>query len=386
MNARLLRSKAPAVVGVSSERGDEAGTAPKIDPLLACDNVRKSYDSQDALRGVSLDITSGDFVGIVGPSGCGKSTLLRLMSGLESPTSGEVRVEGIQPHLLPGSLRPSKLVFQDYALFPSMTVQENIAFGLRVRKLPRAEIRRMVDDALELVGLVGKGGSRPRELSGGQQQRVALARALVTQPRLLLLDEPFAALDARIVRVLEAELKSLQAQLGVTIVLVTHDQQQVLSTANRIIIMRDGVIEQTGSCEDVYRRPRTQFVADFLGEVNLLPGTVLGLSSRGCTVSVFGSEGPAVLADGVNLSLGEHIAVAVRPEDMVVDSPDNKRVNGLFVRCMDVEFCGSHVRLTLRHQESEKDIYAHVRAPAQFGQGDVVQLSWRPEAAVAVAS
>ena len=241
-------------------------------------NVSRSYGDVHAVRDVSLDVPAGEFVTLLGPSGCGKTTLLRLVAGFELADSGSIAISGRDVDLLPAHKRPVNTVFQHYALFPPRTVFGNVAFGLELDGTPKAEVRGKVERALDLVRLAGLGGRGVHELSGGQKQRVALARALVLEPDVLLLDEPMAALDPKLRKEMQVELKNLQERLRITFLFVTHDQDEALVMADRIAVMNHGRIEQTGGPEALYEKPRTRFVADFLGVANLFRGAVTGIS------------------------------------------------------------------------------------------------------------
>jgi spermidine/putrescine transport system ATP-binding protein len=244
---------------------------------LACRDLRKTFGGAvRALDGVSLDIAAGAFFTLLGPSGCGKTTLLRAIAGFEPQESGTITLGGLALDGLPPHRRPVNTVFQSYAVFPHMTVAENVAFALQMQKRPRAEIAARVEQMLALVRLSGLGGRKPSQLSGGQQQRVALARALAASPRLLLLDEPLSALDLKLRNEMRLELKRLQAETGITFVFVTHDQHEALSLSDRIAVMRAGKVEQVGTPAEVYERPASRFVADFVGEANLLPARRVG--------------------------------------------------------------------------------------------------------------
>src|SRR5579875_2829333 len=255
-----------------------AGLGSVADPAIELHGVVKEFHSGDetvtAVAGIDLVIAQGEFFSMLGPSGCGKTTTMRVIAGFEEPTAGVVRLEGRDVTALPPNKRDVNMVFQSYALFLHMTVAENVAFGLRRRKLPRAEISRRVSQMLEIVDLAGREKRRPRELSGGQQQRVALARALVNHPKALLLDEPLGALDLKLRQAMQVELKRIQREVGITFVYVTHDQGEALTMSDRIAVMNDGVIEQLGGPREIYEHPATRFVAGFIGTSNLLSGSV----------------------------------------------------------------------------------------------------------------
>ncbi len=246
----------------------------------------KEFDDAVAVSGIDLAIRGGEFFSLLGPSGCGKTTTLRMIAGFERPTAGEIVLDGVDVAQVPPHRRNVHTVFQNYALFPHMNVFDNIAFGLRRRRVAKDELERRVQQAIALVELEGLGKRRPNQLSGGQQQRVALARALVLSPAVLLLDEPLGALDARIRKQLRVELKAVQEEVGITFVFVTHDQEEALSMSDRLAVMNGGRIEQVGTPSEVYENPATVFVADFLGVSNLMEARVDGHESGGCTVRV----------------------------------------------------------------------------------------------------
>ncbi|MCH8104042.1 MAG: putative 2-aminoethylphosphonate ABC transporter ATP-binding protein [Proteobacteria bacterium] len=279
-------------------------------PYLQIDRLTKKFGDFIALDQVSLDVFEGEFIFFLGPSGCGKTTFLRALAGLDIQTSGTVRQAGIDISALPPSERDFGIVFQSYALFPNLTSERNIAFGLENQKFSKADVAKRVSELLELVGLPEQGKKYPAQLSGGQQQRIALARALATSPGLLLLDEPLSALDAKVRTHLRHEMKALQRRLGVTTVMVTHDQEEALAMADRIVVMNQGVIEQIGTPTEIYRDPSTLFVADFIGEMNQFKGKA-------------GSKNTVTIGD-VTFASQEHdmqqhtpVIVAIRPEDIV---------------------------------------------------------------------
>jgi len=279
---------------------------------------RRTGETVRAVDDVSLEIHEGEFFAMLGPSGCGKTTTLRVVAGFEEPTSGEVLLRGTPVVGVPPFHRPVNTVFQDYALFPHMSVLDNVMFGLRMAKVARAEARRRALEALELVRLPGVADRKPAQLSGGQRQRVALARALVNRPAVLLLDEPLGALDLKLRKAMQLELKTLQQQVGITFVYVTHDQEEALTMADRIAVMEGGKALQVGTPEAVYERPTSRFVADFIGETNLVPGVLLGRDGTGVSVRLDdGRAIPAVLRDET-LAPGQAVVVALRPEKIEV--------------------------------------------------------------------
>jgi ABC-type Fe3+/spermidine/putrescine transport system ATPase subunit len=264
---------------------------------IKLDDVTKVFDGKViAVDGVTLDIAAGEFFSLLGPSGCGKTTSLRMIAGFEFPDSGRVHVGGQDITDVPVHRRDMGMVFQSYALFPHRTVAENVAFGLRMREVPRPEIERRVKAALAQVALTGLEDRRPAQLSGGQQQRVALARALVVEPRVLLCDEPLGALDRKLRQQMQFELKELQRRLGVTLVFVTHDQEEALAMSDRIAVMNNGKVEQVGAPTEIYERPRTRFVADFIGEINILEDGARARALRPEKVRLVPAGGEARLA------------------------------------------------------------------------------------------
>ncbi|MBP9174890.1 MAG: putative 2-aminoethylphosphonate ABC transporter ATP-binding protein [Rhizobiales bacterium] len=305
-------------------------------------NLTKNFGTFTALKDVSLDVALGEFVCFLGPSGCGKTTLLRIIAGLETQSVGRIEQAGRDISNLPPSQRDFGIVFQSYALFPNLTVEQNIAYGLQSVERDKAKIRARTAELLNLVGLPEQGPKYPAQLSGGQQQRIALARALAISPGLLLLDEPLSALDAKVRGYLRHEIKRLQRRLGVTTIMVTHDQEEALSMADRVVVMNDGVIEQIGTPTEIYREPASLFVADFIGSMNKLRVTVadqthvkIGTATLACRSHGLANKAEAVLA--------------LRPEDVIpLESADAaKAVNAYPVKVRDMEFLGSHWRAWL---------------------------------------
>jgi iron(III) transport system ATP-binding protein len=318
--------------------GDE-----RAESYLQIKGLWKAFGDFLALKDIDLDISAGEFVCFLGPSGCGKTTLLRAVAGLDPQTRGEIHQGGIDISSLPPSKRDYGIVFQSYALFPNLTVDRNIAFGLENTGVPKPEIVARVAELLELVGLPEQADKYPAQLSGGQQQRIALARAIAINPGLLLLDEPLSALDAKVRVHLRHEIKELQRKLGVTTIMVTHDQEEALSMADRIVVMNHGTVEQVGTPEDIYRAPASLFVADFIGETNKLASTYTAGTVR------YGSISLSTTVE--DMAEGSAVTVAVRPEDVVphlsADAEEGTD-NLLPVTITDMEFLGSFWRSHLR--------------------------------------
>jgi len=333
------------------------------EPYLRLSGIHKTFGAFTALGGIDLDIQRGEFVCFLGPSGCGKTTLLRIIAGLEVQTAGRIEQAGRDISRLPPAERDYGIVFQSYALFPNLTVAQNVAYGLVNRRTPRAEVDARVKELVALVGLPGSEGKVPAQLSGGQQQRIALARALATKPGLLLLDEPLSALDA-IVRVhLRSEIRSLQRKLGVTTIMVTHDQEEALSVADRIVVMNAGSIEQVGTPMEVYREPATPFVADFVGRVNVLPAR---LEPAGLRV------GPRLYdcALDATATAGADVRVYLRPED-VLARPIAPGDSNVFEAEIDkIEFLGSYCLVRVKSPdlgEHRLTVYLSLNFLAEHG-------------------
>jgi iron(III) transport system ATP-binding protein len=311
-------------------------------PFLRIQGLTKRFGAFAALKSVSLEIGANEFVCFLGPSGCGKTTLLRAIAGLDIQSEGTIEQAGRDISGLPPSARDFGIVFQSYALFPNLTVTQNVGYGLQSRRMKKAAIAAKVAELLVLVGLPEYGPKYPSQISGGQQQRVALARALATSPGLLLLDEPLSALDARVRLRLRHEIKALQRRLGVTTIMVTHDQEEALTMADRIVVMNHGVIEQVGTPMDIYRKPTTPFVADFVGTMNFIDGR-LAEAGRVEIGSAAIDCGPT---DG--LAIGTPVRVSIRPEDVRVRGIDDSTGNRLAVQIAECDFMGSFCRAVLR--------------------------------------
>ncbi|MEO8888279.1 MAG: ABC transporter ATP-binding protein [Jatrophihabitantaceae bacterium] len=363
-------------------------------PAIELVGIAKTFQSRTgvvaAVEHVDLIIGEGEFFSLLGPSGCGKTTTLRMIGGFEEPTAGQILLYGRDVVGVPPNHRDVNMVFQSYALFPHMSVYENVAFGLRRKSVSKAETRTRVNEMLELVQLDGKSDRRPRELSGGQQQRVALARALVNRPRALLLDEPLAALDLKLRQAMQLELKRIQREVGITFVFVTHDQNEALTMSDRLIVMNAGRIEQLGAPRDVYERPRTRFVAGFIGTSNLIQGKVAQLD--GSTAVLEGGTGERVIvpnATDAGAAVGKSLHLTVRPEKIVIDhdAPEADRcaVRG---RVTEVVYLGSSTQYSIRTADgAELAVYAQNSADSSdiAERKQDVWLSWRPEHSLALA-
>jgi spermidine/putrescine transport system ATP-binding protein len=290
------------------------------------ERVTKRFGDFPAVRALDLTVRAGEFFTLLGPSGCGKTTTLRMVAGFEEPTEGRVLIDGVDVDGVPPFKRPTNTVFQSYALFPHLSVEDNVAFGLRRKGVPKEEVRRRVREELERVGLAAEAKRKPRQLSGGQQQRVALARALINQPAVLLLDEPLGALDLKLRKGLQVELKRIQRDVGITFVYVTHDQEEALTMSDRIAVMNHGVIEQLGPPDEIYNRPRTEFVAGFIGVSNLMPGSVVAANAEHVDVRL--DSGPTVRASADGVAPGDRANIVVRPEKLHVTLVEQPAAGG----------------------------------------------------------
>jgi spermidine/putrescine transport system ATP-binding protein len=313
--------------GTGTDPAQPAQPAAAGDPTVRLERVSKLFGELVAVKELDLDIGRGEFFTMLGPSGCGKTTTLRMVAGFEQPTAGRVLIEGSDVAGLPSYKRPTNTVFQSYALFPHLSVRDNVAFGLRRKKVPKDEIAQRVESELERVGLAAEINRRPNQLSGGQQQRVALARALVNLPKVLLLDEPLGALDLKLRKELQLELKGIQRDVGITFVYVTHDQEEALTMSDRIAVMSNGVVEQVDTPENVYERPATTFVAGFIGVSNLMPGTVT--SATGGRGMIRLDTGLEVESRVDGLATGERCHAVVRPEKLRITDPGSVTPGGL---------------------------------------------------------
>ncbi|MEU8266188.1 ABC transporter ATP-binding protein [Sphaerisporangium sp. NPDC049002] len=379
------------------QAGKEAASAAASDispvPAIELDGVVKEYlahgEVVQAVKGVSLSIAEGEFFSMLGPSGCGKTTTMRMIAGFEDPSRGAVRLQGQDVTDVPPNKRDVNMVFQSYALFPHMNVWENVAFGLRRKRVPDPEIKRRVGEMLEIVDLTGREKRRPREMSGGQQQRVALARALVNNPRALLLDEPLGALDLKLRQAMQIELKRIQREVGITFVYVTHDQNEALTMSDRIAVMNDGLVEQLAGPREIYERPATKFVAGFIGTSNLLSGTAEAVSDGTATIRIGDRDRVLVpVADGT--LKGGAVEVTVRPEKIRIshDEPgaDLSAVRGTVAEVVYLGTYNSYAvnlaggaEFTVFEQNARDSSITAER-------GDSVWLSWQPQHSYAIGS
>jgi iron(III) transport system ATP-binding protein len=347
-------------------------------PFLRIRNLEKRFGAFTALQNIDLDVGQGEFVCFLGPSGCGKTTLLRAIAGLDRQNAGTIEIAGRDVSILPPAARDFGIVFQSYALFPNLTVAANVGYGLVNRRAGRSEIDRRVNELLALVGLPDQGQKYPVQLSGGQQQRVALARALATSPGLLLLDEPLSALDARVRVRLRDEIKALQRRLGVTTIMVTHDQEEALAMADRIVVMNHGVIEQVGTPAEIYRKPMTAFVADFVGTMTFLDAEVAGpgkLRFGGIELSCQNING---------FAFGTPVRVGLRPEEVRVRNIDAATPNQIATRVSLLDFLGSFCRARLEPDAAPEiailaDFSANLMRDLSVAEGQKLTIALPPE-------
>jgi spermidine/putrescine transport system ATP-binding protein len=358
-------------------------------PALELRKVRREFGSLVAVDDVSMAVARGEFVTLLGPSGCGKTTILRMVAGFEDVTHGTVLVGGAPMTGIPPYRRPIGIVFQNLALFPHLTVEGNIAFGLEVLKLPKAQIVRRVTELLGLIDLQGLGARRVHEISGGQRQRVALARALVTNPTVLLLDEPLGALDLKIRRQLQVELKRIQKQVGTTFVFVTHDQEEALTMSDRIAVMDRGRVEQFGTPAEIYNRPKTPFVARFIGDTNLFAGRIAEIAGSSALVEV--DELAVALRVRIQAGafpVGARVSLTVRPENVKISESGTTASAALTGRLEEAVYAGAHLRCRLRVNGTEvlANLPSGPSQERQISVGDLLPVGWSPDDCVIQAS
>ncbi len=361
--------------------------SPVVDVRL--DRVTKRFGDFTAVDDLSLEIIQGEFFSLLGPSGCGKTTTLRMIGGFEEVTDGTVYLGDQDVTGLPPFKRDTNTVFQNYALFPHLSVFENIAFGLRRRKVPSGEVRGQVAAMLKLVELPGYEERKPTQLSGGQQQRIALARALINHPRVLLLDEPLGALDLKLRKQMQVELKGIQSEIGITFIFVTHDQEEAMTMSDRIAVMRQGKIEQLGAPEELYERPRTEFVAGFLGVSNLLDAEVTGRDDR--IVALRLADGTTLRAPSAGVNGAARVRIGVRPEKLRVlpigdghDEPASGDANAIEGVVFDASYIGVSTQYIIETKDGHKlTVYAQNIETSGAGEvlraGQRVRLTWKPQ-------
>jgi spermidine/putrescine transport system ATP-binding protein len=361
---------------------DRADGAPEI--RLA--ELAKHFRDVRAVDDVSLDIRSGEFFSMLGPSGCGKTTTLRMIGGFELPTAGRIELRGRDVTHDPPDKRPVNMVFQNYALFPHLDVGDNIAFGLRRRSVEKGEARRRVAEALDLVHLAGYEKRKPNQLSGGQQQRVALARALVNRPNVLLLDEPLGALDLKLRKQLQIELKRVQTEVGITFVYVTHDQEEALTMSDRIAVMNRGKVEQLGTPEELYERPTTRFVADFIGTTNLLSGAVERAAQGTALIRLDGGDTCVVAGD--RLAVGATVELSIRPESIHIKASNGTSPAGpdpIRGEVEQVAYLGGNVQYHVRTSGGLSITALAPKTGLRLPVGSAVDVVWQPAEALVLA-
>jgi spermidine/putrescine transport system ATP-binding protein len=362
---------------------------PNVDVEL--EGVTKQFGDFVAVDNVSLEVFDGEFFSLLGPSGCGKTTCLRMIAGFELPTLGDVKIHGKAMGDTPPYKRPVNTVFQNYALFPHMTIFENVAFGLEMKKIARSEIRPRVMETLEMVRLPQLADRKPRQLSGGQQQRIALARALVNRPEVLLLDEPLSALDLKLRKAMQFELKELQRQVGVTFIFVTHDQEEAITMSDRIAVMSDGLVQQVGDPIEIYERPNNRFVADFIGETNFIEGNVASIEADQILITLGGGiKIPARSNEAV--SPEQAVTVAVRPEKIALHSTAPANISSIPAIVDEAIYIGTDTRYTVRIADRHlvvarlQNMGSALNGERLFQRGEQVYVSWTLDSAMVLTS
>ena len=350
------------------------------EPIISMMNVEKVYGTNHVVKNMNMTVYEGEFLTLLGPSGCGKTTTLRMIAGFETATSGIISIENERVDEREPYERDVNTVFQNYALFPFLTVYDNIAFGLNLKKVPKAEIKTRVKEMLSLVQLEGFEKRKPSQLSGGQKQRVAIARALINRPRVLLLDEPLGALDLKLRKQMQVELKRLQRKLGITFVYVTHDQEEALTMSDRIAVMNGGVLEQIDTPDNIYEHPKTKFVASFIGESNVLEGVVEDVQATGCSVAV---ESGKVQVTGESLTKGERIFISVRPENVKYSKSPVAEFN-LPVMVKEFIYVGQTYKTIVTLSTGEEIKIVRFQKDQEIKEGDILYLHWELGQAVVI--
>ncbi|WP_201529252.1 spermidine/putrescine ABC transporter ATP-binding protein PotA [Psychrobacter frigidicola] len=398
--ANLRTSLKASHAGSTIKTNNNSASTVPTDVLLQLRGIKKTYDETDVLTDINLNIKQGEFLTLLGPSGCGKTTLLRLIAGFEQPSAGSIYLDGVQMAGLPADKRPVNTVFQQYALFPHMTVAQNVAYGLKLKKVPKDEIQTRVRDMLALVQLGHLANRRPQDLSGGQQQRVAIARAVINRPKLLLLDEPLSALDYKLRLQMQSELKRLQRELGITFVFVTHDQEEALSMSDRIAVLKDGKFQQIGTPIQIYETPANLFTAKFIGETNLFKAEVKGVNpdqpdldgqvTNGrievevCEAQA--QDGPTTLRNlrrpdfANDVRVGDIVNLLLRPEDLRIYDPDDSIQAGLLGRVIESNYKGSTldsiIELNNGHIIKASEFFDEDDPSFDYKMDEAVKVTW----------
>lgn len=340
------------------------------DRIICLKNINKSYRTNHIVKDLSLEVFKSEFLTLLGPSGCGKTTTLRMIGGFEAPDSGQVFLNEVDVTNVPPNKRDVNTVFQNYALFPHMTVNENIEYGMKMKKVQKNERLDKVNKILKMVQMESFANRKPKEMSGGQQQRIAVARAIVNNPSVLLLDEPLGALDLKLRKEMQLELKHLQKSLGMTFIYVTHDQEEALTMSDRIAVMHDGRIDQLDTPESIYSKPKTVFIADFIGETNLLKGKVCSFQGNDAIIDVFGHKFKT--DRNVNFKLEEHVNVSIRPENLILSS-ENPYFKGIV---KEILFAGSIRKLVIEIHKGQ-EIVLILKDDNKYSPGEEVGITWK---------
>lgn len=349
-------------------------------PIITLEGVEKRFGNNLVVKNMNLEIAEGEFLTLLGPSGCGKTTTLRMIAGFEDATAGVIKVEGERIENKEPFQRNVNTVFQNYALFPHMTIFNNVAYGLTIKKVPKDEIKERVMEMLKMVQLEGYEKRKPDELSGGQKQRVAIARALINRPKVLLLDEPLGALDLKLRKQMQVELKRLQKKLGITFIYVTHDQEEALTMSDRIAVMHDGILEQLDTPTEIYEHPKTRFVAGFIGESNIFDGEVIKVDGNALTVE---TEAGILKVCGEGFKVNEEMHVSIRPEYLEVSKTPVEGFD-MVGTIKDFIYQGTVVKTAIDLKNGQEVKFSRFEQDQSVSEGEKVYIHWRPEKAVAI--